>query len=137
MLKQPSYYAFKLVSNLARGEALDACVKAPLMDTRKYGPVPLLDVSASYEAEAGQGAVFMVNRSQAESLTTSIIWQDGKGFLVDKAWQLAGSDPKETNSWESPNNLVAKSIPVPTVDGGRTTLPLPPLSFTVLTIRAF
>ena len=29
LLKHPSYYAFKLVSNLARGEALDVHVKAP------------------------------------------------------------------------------------------------------------
>jgi hypothetical protein len=54
---------------------------------------------------------------------------------VDKAWQLAGNDPKEANSWESPNQLVAKAVSAPTIDAGRTTLILPPLSFTVLTTR--
>jgi hypothetical protein len=33
LLKQSSYYAFKLVSNLARGEALDVLVKAPIVQT--------------------------------------------------------------------------------------------------------
>jgi len=133
LLKQPSYYAFKLVSNLARGEALDVLVKAPLLETKQYDAVPALDVSASYDVETQQGAIFLVNRSQTESVTTDILWQDGKTVQVDKAWQLAGSNPKEANSWESPNRLVANAISTPAVDNGRATLVLPPLSFTVLT----
>jgi alpha-N-arabinofuranosidase len=135
LLKQPSYYVFKAVSNLARGEALDACVKAPSLDTRKYGPVPVLDVSASYDVALGQGAVFLVNRSQVESVAVDIVWQVGNAIQVDKVWQLAGDDPRESNSWESPNKLVAKAIPAPSVDNGRTTLMLPPLSFTALSIH--
>lgn len=133
LLKQPSYYAFKLVSNYARGEALDAAVKAPMLETKQYGTVPVLDVSASYDAETKQGAVFIVNRSETESVVTDIAWQDGKTVQIDKAWQLAGSDPKQVNTYESPNQLVAKAIPAPTVETSRTTLTLPPLSFTVLT----
>jgi alpha-N-arabinofuranosidase len=136
LLKQPSYYAFKLVSNLARGEALDAGVKAPALETKQYGTVPVLDVSASYEAQTQQGAVFLVNRSQTEFVETDLVWQDGKTVQVDTAWQLAGRDPKEANSWEAPNRLVAKAIPAPAVDVGRVTLNLPPLSFTVVATRA-
>ena len=133
LLKHPSYYAFKLVSNYARGESLDVLVKAPRLETKQYDAVPILDVSASHDADTQQGAIFMVNRSQTESVTTDIVWQDGKTVQVDKAWQLAGSDPKEANSWESPDRLVAKAISAPTVETGRATLTLPPLSFTVLT----
>ena len=77
LLKHPSYYAFKLVSNYACGEALDVLVKAPLLETRQYGDVPVLDVSASYDVETQQGALFVVNRSQTESVTTDIVWQEG------------------------------------------------------------
>lgn len=136
LLKQPSYYAFKLVSNLARGEALDVLVKAPHVDTKQYGSVPVLDVSASYDAEKQQGAVFLVNRSQSEAVVTDLVWQDGKAVRIDKAWRLAGSDPKEANSWDEPNRLVANAIPAPSVEDGCTTLKLPPLSFTVLRSRA-
>jgi alpha-N-arabinofuranosidase len=135
LLKHPSYYVFKLVSNLARGEALDVLVKAPMLETREYDAVPALDVSASYDAETQQGALFLVNRSQTETVAIDIIWQDGKTVKIDKAWQLAGSDPKEANSWAEPNRLVANAISVPTVDDGRTTISLPPLSFTVLSTR--
>jgi alpha-N-arabinofuranosidase len=95
--------------------------------------VPVLDVSASYDAGKGEGAVFLVNRSQTEAVSTDLIWQDGQALAIDKAWQLAGSDPKEANSWESPEQITAKVIAVPAVENGRATLNLPPLSFTVLT----
>jgi alpha-N-arabinofuranosidase len=135
LLKQPSYYAFKLVSNLARGEALDVLVKAPELETKQYGAVPTLDVSASYDDETQRGAIFLVNRGQTEAVVTTIVWQDGKTVHIDEAWQLAGSDPKEANSWDEPNRLIANAISPPTVKDGRATLNLPPLSFTALGTR--
>ena len=136
LLKHPSYYAFKLVSNLARGEALDVRVKAPQVETKQYGAVPTLDVSASYDGETAQGAVFLVNRSQTEAVLTDFLWQDGQTVRIDKAWQLAGRDPKAVNTWDAPEQVVAKTIPVPVVDADRAALSLPPLSFTVLTTCA-
>jgi alpha-N-arabinofuranosidase len=135
LLKQSSYYAFKLVSNLARGEALDVRVKAPLIETMQYDAVPALDVSASYDAETQRGAVFIVNRSRTETLTTDINWQDEKGLQIEKVWQMAGDDPKAVNTWEAADRVVANEIPAPQVDNGRSTINLPPLSFTVLTTR--
>lgn len=135
LLKHPSYYAFQLVSNCARGAALDVLVKAPIIETKKYGDVPALDVSASYDAETQLGAIFLVNRGLTEAVTTEIVWQDGHEVGFDAAWQLSGTDPKEVNSWDVPNRLVAKAIGVPQVDNGRSTISLPPLSFTVLTTR--
>lgn len=133
ILKHPSYYPFKLVSNFARGEALDVHVKAPELETKQHDAVPALDVSASYDFETQQGAVFLVNRSQTESVVTDLVWQDGMAIQVDKAWQLAGRDPKEFNSWDAPDRVVAKTIATPSVEAGGATLNLPPLSFTVLT----
>nr|UZM28267.1 alpha-L-arabinofuranosidase [uncultured bacterium] len=135
LLKQPSYYPFKLISNLARGEALDVLVKAPLIETKQFDAVPALDVSASYDSEAQTGALFIVNRSQTETLSTEITWRDSPTVQIEKGWQMAGNDPKAINSWEEPDRIVAAEIPVPTVDGSRCTLNLPPLSFTVLTTR--
>ena len=133
LLKQSSYYAFKLVSNLARGEALDVLVKAPIVQTKQYDGVPTLDVSSSYEVETGQGAIFLVNRSQTDAIVTDLIWQNGKTFLVDKAWQLSGNDPKESNTWDQPNRVVTNPISAPTIKGDRAMVQLPPLSFTAIT----
>ena len=50
LLKQGSFYPFKLVSTTAKGESLDVLVDAPVVDTPKYGAVSMLDVSSSYDA---------------------------------------------------------------------------------------
>jgi len=136
LLKHPSYYVFKLVSNLARGEALDVRVKSPNVETREYDAVPTLDISASYDVETQNGAVFLVNRSQTESVVTDLLWQDGQAIQIDQAWQLAGNDPKAVNTWDASEELVAKNISIPAIDAGRATLNLPPLSFTVLSTCA-
>jgi alpha-N-arabinofuranosidase len=131
VLKQSSYYVFRAVSNLARGKALDVWVTAPPVETKQYGAVPALDVSACYDAATQAGAVFLVNRSLTESVVANIIWQDGKAAQIEQAWRLAGTEPKEANSWDDPDRLVTKAIPVPDVEGGCAALCLPPLSFTV------
>jgi len=136
LLKHPSYYVFKLVSNLARGEALDVRVKSPNVETRDYDAVPTLDVSASYDVETQKGAVFLVNRSQTESVVTDLLWQDGQALQIDQVWQLTGNDPKAVNTWDASEELVAKNISIPAIDAGRATLNLPPLSFTVLSTSA-
>lgn len=136
LLKQTSYYPFKLVSNHARGEALDVVVKAGLLETKKYGAVPALDVSATFDSEKQQGAIFIVNRSTTETVVTDLVWQNQTAVQIEQAWQLAGSDPKQANTWESPNALAAKAVPAPRVEDGKATLRLPPLSFTTLVTKA-
>jgi alpha-N-arabinofuranosidase len=133
LLKQVSFYPFKLVSNHARGAALDVLTKAPMVETKAYGGVPALDVSASYDAESGEGAIFIVNRSQSETVATDFLWQDGKSVAVGHAWQLAGTDVKAANTWDEPNRITAQAVSAPMVNDGKATLVLPPLSFTVLT----
>jgi len=136
LLKHPSYYVFKLVSNFARGDALDVHVKAPNVETRQYDAVPTLDVSASFDSESKKGAVFLVNRSQTETVSTDLVWQDGEALQVDQAWQLTGNDPKAVNTWDAPERLVAQTVSAPSVEAGRAAINLPPLSFTVLTTSA-
>lgn len=132
LLKQSSFYPFKLVSTLARGHALDVRVHAPQHATAKYGDQPVLDVSATYDQATGQTALFVVNRSQTEAVITEINWQSGAPAVIDAAWQLTGNDPKAANSWESPNALVAHALTPPIVRDAQVTLQLPPLSFTAL-----
>jgi len=134
LLVQPSFYPFKLVSNLARGNALDAYTKAPMVETPKYGGVAALDVSASHDPATGDSAVFIVNRSQSEAITTEIDWQGDVPGTVKAVWQLAGTDLKMVNSWEHPNNLVAQQVTGVTVQDGKLTLRVPPLSFTAVSV---
>ena len=100
--------------------------------TAQFGDVPALDVSASYDPAGGKTAVFVVNRSQSETISSEIIWQSEAPRQVQAVYQVAGTHPKAANSFESPNVLVARQLAIPPLDGKKLTLELPPLSFTVI-----
>lgn len=134
LLKHTTYYPFLLFSQLASGRALDVAVKCDTYETDKYGDVPLLDVSASYDEENGTGAIFIVNRSQTESLPLDLHWQDRKPSSIKAVHQVAGTDPKAFNSFENPGNIVSRQVAAPAVSDGIATLVLPPLSFTAIEV---
>jgi alpha-L-arabinofuranosidase len=135
LLKQSIYYPVMLFSRLAEGVALDVHVNAPHYETTKFGTMPLLDVSASYNEAGNTQAIFIVNRSQSESLPVELNWQVKAPHAIRKAHQLAGTDPKAANSFENPNQVVARQVAVPKLDGNQASVVLPPLSFTVLEVQ--
>lgn len=137
LLRHPTYYPFVMVSNHAAGMALEPLVSAPQHDTKQFGPMPLLDVSASYDAEQDRGAIFVVNRSQTESVTTEIAWHGARPQQVPAVYQLAGTDPKAVNTFEKPDTLVSKPISGVDIKDGLITVSLPPLSFTVVTTAKY
>jgi len=132
VLKQSIFYPLALFSRLASGAALDVVVKAPLYNTTRFGDVPLLDVSASYDATINTSAVFIVNRSQTESVIIDLKWQDIAPRSLVEALQVTGTDPKAANSFENPDAVAARRIVTPTLDGKTATLVVPPLSFTAI-----
>jgi alpha-N-arabinofuranosidase len=132
LLRQTTYYPFVLFANNAAGQSLQPVVSAPESDTRLFGAMPLLDVSASYDQASDSGAVFIVNRSQSESITTDIAWQGAAPSSISAIHQLSGTDPKAINTFEQPDVIVPRKIDGVPVRDGRITLRLPPLSFTVV-----
>jgi alpha-N-arabinofuranosidase len=133
LLKQSIFYPIKLFSKLAAGAALDVSVQAPLHPTTKYGDMPLLDVSSSYDEASSAHAVFIVNRSQTESVPVELHWQDRAPQRINTVHQVGGmTDPKAANSFENPNQIVAVNVAAPTMSDKCTSLALPPLSLTVV-----
>jgi alpha-N-arabinofuranosidase len=123
-----------LFSRMASGNALDVAVKAPLIETREFGDMPILDVASSHDIETGTSAIFIVNRSQTDSVTVDVCWQALAPTCVTSAHQIAGTDPKAANSFEDPERIVARAIKVQDVNDGTVTLQLPPLSFTAIEV---
>ena len=132
LLKQPSYYVFKQVSTLARGDALDVAIKAPLVETKQHGEVSALDVSASFDPETQKTAIFLVNRSLTESVSTDILWQSDAPRQITGVTRLAGADVKAVNTYEHPDTVVPHPVSGCQMDGNKLSLNLPPLSFTVV-----
>ena len=134
LLKHTTYYPIMLFSRMASGNALDVAVKAPLVETREFGDVPVLDVASSHNMETGTSAIFIVNRSQTDSVTVDVRWQALTPTRVTSAHQIAGTDPKAVNSFENPEHIVARSIKTPSISDSTMTLNLPPLSFTAIEV---
>jgi alpha-L-arabinofuranosidase len=139
MLKQSIFYPLEQFSRHASGNSLDALVKVAGYETERFGEMPLLDVSASYDEASdaqgqARGAAFLVNRSLDQALEVEINWQGVAPTQVTGAWQMSGNDPKAANSFENPNQVVSSPISGVTVKDGRITLTVPPLSFTTITV---
>ncbi len=134
LLKETSFYPFQLVSSHARGNSLDVLVRAPLYTTKQFGDMPLLDAAATHDPATGAQAVFLVNRSQSEPLTTTLTWQDGAPTRVKAAYQISGTDPKAENSFANPHVIVPKPVNGLKLDGPSLTLRLPALSFTTIAL---
>ena len=132
LLKQTTFYPFMFFSQYAAGNSLDVLAQSPLHSTKQYGDMPYLDASASHDPTTGNGAVFLVNRSQTESMTTDVTWQDSAPAAVKAVYQLASADPKMANSWQQPELVKPVALPGMPVVNGKVTAQLPPLSFTVL-----
>jgi alpha-L-arabinofuranosidase len=137
LLRQTTFYPFVLFSNHAAGQSLQPLTTAPQSDTKLFGPMPLLDVSASYDQANDRGAVFIVNRSQHEAVTTELGWQGTAPAQISEAYQISGSDPKAANTFEQPNAIVPKTLDSIPIHAGCLTLRLPPLSFTVLATAGY
>ena len=135
LLKQATYYPLLMFSQMASGNSLDVLVESPRYETKEYGDMPLLDVSAAYDPAANKNTIFIVNRSLAERVPLEIRWQDAKPKRFASAQQLAGDDPKAANSWDNPNQLITQAIDTPRIIDGAAQLSLPPLSFTALSVE--
>jgi alpha-N-arabinofuranosidase len=132
LLKQTIYYPLMLFSRYAAGASLDVLVQSPHYTTKQFGEVPLLDVSASFQAAGGHGAVFLVNRGQADALPTTLCWQGQAPRRVTAIYQVAGNDPKAVNSFGQPGTVGVTALEGMSITDGAVALSLLPLSLTVL-----
>jgi alpha-N-arabinofuranosidase len=132
LMRQTIFYPFMFFSRYASGLSLDVLCQSPRYDTRAFGDVPVLDVSASYDPADNSSAVFLVNRSQADAVITELVWQSKAPRRVSTMYQYGCGDPKASNTFEGPDLVVPQVLAGVPLDDHTTTLRLPPLSLTVV-----
>lgn len=135
LVRQTIFHAFKLFRRHAAGRALDLVVDSPRHATKRYGDIPLVDVSASYDQATGITALFLVNRSRTEPVAVECLWQDRPPARIVELQRLAGLAPDAVNTFDNPDRVVPRKAAGPAVRDGVARLTLPPLSFTVATAR--
>jgi alpha-N-arabinofuranosidase len=136
--KQTIAYPFEQVRRLARGQILQVVATSDLFDSAAYTDVPLVDASATYDAESGRAAIFVANRSLTESARLEVDLRGIGGAAVVGATTLHANDSQDRHT----TNLEVHDavVPVPfndhTVSDGRLTATLPALSWTVFEVDA-
>ncbi|HTX72648.1 MAG TPA: alpha-N-arabinofuranosidase [Rectinemataceae bacterium] len=80
--RQTTFYPFLHASRYGRGISLDLRVESPSYDTKTYGSVPYLTAAAVLDEEAGELAIFAVNRSPTEGLELDLGLSGFAGWRV-------------------------------------------------------
>lgn len=131
LLKQTIFYPLMLYRRYAVGQALDVLVRSPHYAAPRYGLVPLLDASATFDPATGQGAVFLVNRGQSRSLNVQLRWHGHTPQRITQIYTLSGDDAKSANSFQQPDLICPRLSAGPPIHSAAAAFDLPPLSLTV------
>ncbi|MFD2093460.1 arabinosylfuranosidase ArfA [Blastococcus deserti] len=130
--RQTIFYPFTQAARLARGRVLRTLADSPLYATARFGEVPVLHSTATYDEDTGDLCVFAVNRSTTETLPLTA---DLRGFgplQVAEHSVLADDDLQARNTADHPDRVSPRRGEGARLDGGRLTVGLPPASWNVL-----
>jgi alpha-N-arabinofuranosidase len=106
--------------------------KAPLKDTALYGPVPLLETTATVDEDRGILTIFVVNRDQREVLKLNGDLRAFPGYHIEEHLVLTDEDVRATNTAKDPECVRPRSESDTKITDGRLRTVLPPLSWNVI-----
>jgi len=131
--RQTTFHPFSLTARLARATALELKLDSPTYGTARYGEVPLVDAVATHDE--GGTAIFAVNRSLTDEVTLEIDVRALGAVGGVEATSLFDDDIHAANTLEAPDRVVPKPNRSARIADGVVTITLPPVSWTVLTLR--
>jgi len=122
--RQTTFHPFAQTSGLARGEVLNIQIASPLYQTRQYGDAPIVDATATWDAETGSLVVFAVNRSQSQPVDLAIDVRSLPHLIQAGATSFA----EGSQTTPQTNDTVR-------IADGTAHVIIPPVSWNVVTIR--
>ena len=129
--RQSIFHPFALTARHAQGEVLDLRVTAPTIETAKHGEVSALDSVATYDAQTGRLAVFVVNRHPSETVELATDLRAFGAATLAEATVLAGDDVLVTNSMAEPERVTPQAHTSARVDGTTLRAELPAASWSM------
>ncbi len=130
--RQTTFHPFALTARYAAGDVLRVETAAPQYETVSYGDAGVIDAVATYDEASGESTVFLVNRDVANPVVVNIDARGVGATSVLTATSLWDDDVYATNNEATPDRVRPKDIEHPILDGGRTQLALPPVSWTMV-----
>lgn len=98
VFKQTIFYPFMYASKYGRGISLDIACECDKYDTKDIKEIPYVDVSATYNKDKEQIAVFMINRSMDEDVSVDLAIPSG--FTLSEHVALECDDMNAVNSFD-------------------------------------
>ena len=135
VLLQSTYYPLQLFSQHARGVSLRPIIDGPTYSAGTRGEVPVLDVSAAYDAGGSAVSVFIVNRDASRDAEVQVSFGGHSAGPDVDAVVLTGDDPKAHNTWERPDTIGPKPANAVIDDGGSVNVVVPSLGLTVVRVQ--
>lgn len=131
--RQTIFHPFALTARYARGTVLRPAVVTDTVETRAYGPVDAVVVTATHDPESGDLTVFVVNRSRTESseLTLDVaapIGGDPTAYVLVEHLVVHDDDLSATNTEHRPDRVTPHAGNA-AVDGATLTATLPATSW--------
>lgn len=138
--RQTIFHPFALTARLARGTVLRVEPTSPQVETARYGGVPALDATATYDEATGEVVLLAVNRSQDAALHLDVdlraLASRHGDLTVAEHWCLAADgDPSLANTRERPDLVVPRTGTGAEVRDGRLSVPLPPVSWSAVRLQ--
>jgi alpha-N-arabinofuranosidase len=130
--RQTTFFPFALTARLARGSALEVRLTTPLQETAQYGAVPMVDAVATHDAESGETAVFLVNRSTDAATIVEVDLAALGPVTIAETHTLADADPYAQNTLDDPERVSPSANGSAILDGAALRIELPPVSWTAV-----
>jgi len=105
LLLQTIFYPFELYRRTCGQQALDVFWEGKTFSGGEYTGIRVLDVIATLDESHKQLVVYAVNRSQTETMETTISLADGQFTGSVQASVVNGPDIKAENTFEKPNQV--------------------------------
>ena len=133
--RQTIFYPFAHASRFGRGTVLRVEPQAPLNETALYGPVSLLEATATVDEARETMTVFALNRDQQEPLRLTADLRAFPDYRFEEHLVLANDNVRASNTAGDAERVRPRSEPGTKAGEGQLEAVLPPLSWNVIRLR--
>ncbi|WP_341977355.1 alpha-N-arabinofuranosidase [Microbacterium sp. LWO13-1.2] len=130
--RQTTFFPFSVTSRLAKGEIVKPRIDVGTYETKVYGEAPLVDSVVT--TDGPQSAVFLVNRSQTESIEVQIAVTELGATSIDEAVTVWDDDVYAKNTLENQTRVGLKTLEGAALADGVLTVMLPPVSWSAIAL---
>ena len=147
VLRQTIYYPYAWALGNARGNVLSLVPEGPTYEVARpgrpteaggaaisgLGPVPYLDVAATFDPSGRRATLLVLNRDLENPRELQVDWQGITPAKVQSSLVLTGPDLKAANTFDAPKRVVPQALEAPKA-GPRMTFELPARSYATVTV---